>query len=123
METNELITALRRVAVSTGSLNCLGCGHEHNCSTRGCALIREAADRLDALRTPTREMVERMAGEWVQDVYKGPAVFHCSFCGKNFEIHSHEYTKYKFCPNCGAPMTDEAEDMMLERVRNIWVSE
>ena len=53
MKTNELIAALRRMKVETGSLICFGCGHEHNCSTRGCALIREAADRLDASRAPT----------------------------------------------------------------------
>ncbi len=50
METNKLITALRRMKVETGSLICFGCGHEHNCSTRGCALIREAADRLDTMQ-------------------------------------------------------------------------
>lgn len=47
MKTNELIAALRRMKVETGSLICFGCGHEHNCNTRGCALIREAADRLE----------------------------------------------------------------------------
>ena len=49
MKTNELIAALRRMKVETGSLICFGCGHEHSCSTRGCALIREAADRLDTM--------------------------------------------------------------------------
>lgn len=52
METNELITALRQMKVETGSLICFGCGHEHSCSTRGCALICEAANRLDALCGP-----------------------------------------------------------------------
>ena len=50
--TEDLVAMLRHVSVETGSLACLGCGHEHNCGTRGCALIREAADRLDALRGP-----------------------------------------------------------------------
>lgn len=31
----------------TGSLVCLGCGHEHNCGIHGCALLREAAERID----------------------------------------------------------------------------
>ena len=48
----DLVDMLRHVSVEAGSLACLGCGHEHNCSTRGCALIREAADRLDSLRGP-----------------------------------------------------------------------
>ena len=30
-------------------LRCLGCGHEHNCGTGGCAIIREAADKLQAV--------------------------------------------------------------------------
>lgn len=68
METNKLITALRRMKVETGSLICFGCGHEHNCSTRGCALIREAADRLAALHSPTTpsgwvSVEERLPGE------------------------------------------------------------
>lgn len=49
MEIRSLINALRRVSVETGSIACLGCGHEHNCGTRGCAIIREAADKLQAV--------------------------------------------------------------------------
>ena len=49
MKTDELIEALRRLKVQTGSLACLGCGHEHNCGTGGCAIIREAADKLQAV--------------------------------------------------------------------------
>ena len=63
---------------------------------------------LAALRPVSQEQVERMAGEWVQDINKGPAVFYCSSCGESFEIHSYEVQKYRFCPFCMAPMTDEA---------------
>lgn len=49
MTDQELINALRHLLVETGSLACLGCGHEHSCSTRGCAIIRKAADRLEKL--------------------------------------------------------------------------
>ena len=70
---------------------------------------------LSALRPVSREQVERMAGEWVQDINKGPAVFYCSSCGESFEIHSYEFQEYRFCPFCMSPMTDEAVDMMLER--------
>ncbi|MCI2161182.1 MAG: hypothetical protein LKK39_04600 [Oscillospiraceae bacterium] len=49
MEVPEIIKALRRNMVDTGSLVCLGCGHEHNCSTHGCAIMREAADALEKL--------------------------------------------------------------------------
>lgn len=47
MKTNELIAALRRLKVETGSLACLGCGYEHNCGVHGCAILREAVDRLE----------------------------------------------------------------------------
>ena len=49
MEIKARIKALRRVSVETGSIACLGCGHEHNCGTCGCAIIREAADKLQAV--------------------------------------------------------------------------
>lgn len=71
---------------------------------------------LTALRPVNRERVERMAGEWVQDINKGPAVFYCSSCGESFEIHSYEFQKYRFCPFCMSPMTDEAEEMVMERM-------
>ena len=41
MKTDELIKALGRLKVQTGSLACLGCGHEHNCN-----LLREAVTQL-----------------------------------------------------------------------------
>ena len=69
-----------------------------------------------AFRPVSREQVERMAGEWVQDINKGPAVFYCSSCGESFEIHSYEFQKYRFCPFCMSPMTDEAEEMVMERM-------
>lgn len=49
ISTEDLIAALRSLKMQTGSIACLGCGHEHNCSTSGCALIREAADQLERL--------------------------------------------------------------------------
>lgn len=50
MQTENIIKSLRRMAVNTGALNCLGCGFEHNCGIHGCRVLREAADRLDELR-------------------------------------------------------------------------
>lgn len=46
MTISKLIQALNRLKVETGSLACMGCGHEHNCSTNGCAIIREAMEQL-----------------------------------------------------------------------------
>lgn len=49
MSHEELLRALRRLSVETGSLACLGCGYEHNCSIHGCAVIREAVEALKEL--------------------------------------------------------------------------
>lgn len=48
----DLARALRRMAPETGSLHCLGCGYEHKCSLKGCAIIRLAVDRLEELPLP-----------------------------------------------------------------------
>ena len=47
MENKELLNALRRLSVQTGSLACLGCGFEHGCSVHGCAIMRKAVDELE----------------------------------------------------------------------------
>ena len=49
MTDKELIAAMQRLSVETGSLACVGCGREHNCDIHGCAILRAAADRLEAL--------------------------------------------------------------------------
>lgn len=41
MRDEDLLAALRRLKVQTGSLACLGCGHEHDCGIHGCAILRE----------------------------------------------------------------------------------
>ncbi len=47
MNRADIIATLRRGMVETGSLICLGCGHEHKCSVSGCAVLREAAELLE----------------------------------------------------------------------------
>lgn len=49
MDDKDLLQALRRLKVETGSLACMGCGHENSCGVHGCAIIREAADRIEGL--------------------------------------------------------------------------
>ena len=49
MKLTELVDALNRMKVQTGSIVCLGCGHENSCSTRGCAILRKAAAELELL--------------------------------------------------------------------------
>lgn len=46
MNTQDLIRAIHRMKVETGSLACFGCGYEHSCSVRGCAILRSAAAAL-----------------------------------------------------------------------------
>lgn len=51
MTPEEVLCALDALAVQTGSLACLGCGHEHNCGIHGCVIIREAAKTIRWLST------------------------------------------------------------------------
>ena len=60
MKTQEIIKALRRMAVNTGTLNCLGCGYEHSCGVHGCRMLREAADRLEKLQAENDRLIRSM---------------------------------------------------------------
>ena len=60
MMTEELLKALARLRVETGSLACLGCGYEHNCSTKGCRILREAADLIRQLSDENTELREEV---------------------------------------------------------------
>lgn len=53
MEDKELLAALRRLKVETGSLACMRCGHEQSCGVRGCAVICTAEKRLRELLRPS----------------------------------------------------------------------
>ena len=74
----------------------------------------EAIDlALSALRPVSRERVRR--GKIIETIKDGRAnrVFSC--CGRDFT----ELTCWlipDFCPACGAPMTDEAVEMVMERL-------
>ena len=65
---------------------------------------------LSALRPVSREQVEQIKGVWIfnDDWWE----FRCSECHKGIG----NIEKYKFCPHCGAPMTDEAMDILLKRL-------
>lgn len=60
MTTDDLLQALARLRVETGSLACLGCGREHNCSTKGCRILREAADLIRQLSDENTELREEV---------------------------------------------------------------
>lgn len=75
--------------------------------------------KIKALRPVRRETVERMRGKWIKPHWKNnTSCAVCSQCG--FEAHHHEYhgvqDTYLFCPRCMAPMTDEAVEMVMERL-------
>ena len=68
---------------------------------------------VDALRPVSRERVEQIKGVWIfnDDWWE----FRCSKCHKGIG----NIEKYKFCPHCGAPMTDEAVQMVMKRLEEI----
>lgn len=52
MTTMDYTTTLRAVkglTVQTGSLACMGCGYENSCSIHGCAILRNAAEYMEAV--------------------------------------------------------------------------
>ena len=70
---------------------------------------------VEALLPVSREQVEKVwRGEWIiQEVKHSDFIKKCSKCG--FPI-SGWWGADKFCANCGAPMTDEAVQMVMERL-------
>ena len=80
---------------------------------------------LSALRPITREQVEKVRGEWIDidgekvpvDKYGQPYGWaQCSVCKQYLTASAEHPCTGHFCPNCGAPMTDEAVDMVMERL-------
>ena len=73
---------------------------------------------LSALRPITREQVEKVwRGEWMFPIFADQKDANdlrcqCSECGS---IET-PLARHRFCPSCGAPMTDEAVDMVMERL-------
>lgn len=76
--------------------------------------VRWSVKALKALRPVSREQVEKVwRGEW--ELHGGGkngrgGIWHCTRCEKSYPY------KNDFCPMCGAPMTDEAVDMVMERL-------
>lgn len=82
----------------------------------------EALDiALSALRPVSRERVEKVwMGEWEFPIFKdGDANdprCKCSECGS---VET-PLARHRFCPSCGAPMTDEAVEMAMERLEALY---
>ena len=75
--------------------------------------VRWSVKALKALRPITREQVEKMRGEWVDRRALSDAPVECSNCG---EWVYGKLQDANFCPFCGVPMTDEAVEMVMERL-------
>ena len=72
---------------------------------------------ISALKGPTGEHVEKMRGEWIiEDAGDGDLRKKCSLCNQPI---SGWWGRDRFCANCGAPMTDEAVDMVMERLEEV----
>lgn len=78
---------------------------------------------LTALRGPTREMVKRMFRGCADCQRKtcvscrrfGRVPERCIYCN-----NQDKWRPWNFCPVCGKPLTDEAVDMMLKRMEEIY---
>ena len=72
---------------------------------------------LTALRPVSREQVEKAwRGEWKGVPKIGVYNMACSKCGYSPGIR---FYSSEFCPNCGSPMTDEAVEMVMERLEEL----
>lgn len=76
--------------------------------------VEAAKMAIAALRPVSREQVEKVwRGEWVGVPSMGVYDTVCSKCGYCPGIR---FWSSDFCPHCGAPMTDEAVQMVMERL-------
>lgn len=74
------------------------------------------------LKVPTREQVEKWKGEWIvkHDGFNEITIVECSECEDETVYESFfEEVDTNFCAACGRPMTDEAVEIMIERLSGI----
>lgn len=105
MKNEEILTALRRLKVETGSLACMGCGREHDCGIHGCRIMREAADLIEKLTDRCARYAEEIAvlqerekwvpvTERVPEVGKRVIVKDDIFCGEAYLSISGDWYRY-----------------------------
>ena len=73
---------------------------------------------LTALRPVSREQVEKVwRGEWkpIERLWKYSHQWQCSRCGQPTLTDQKQ-----FCDSCGAPMTDEAVDIIMRRLETLY---
>ena len=82
--------------------------------------FREIMDTVvSALRPITREQAEKMRGKFFQAGIDDVAqdTWRCSRC---LVQEFGNIQGINFCPSCGAPMTDKAVDMVMERLEALY---
>ena len=73
---------------------------------------------FSALCPVSREQAEKVwRGEWKGVPKLGVYDMACSKCGYSPGIR---FYSSEFCPNCGAPMTDEAVEIVIERLEALY---
>ena len=73
---------------------------------------------ISALRPVSRERVEKVwRGEWVNTNKEVGQFCKCSKCGYPISYFG---IRTQFSPNCGAPMTDKAVQMVMERLEALY---
>ena len=106
MTKQKLIKELSRLRVETGSLACLGCECERNCSTHGCRILREA-EMLIANVAPMRHARwNRPYISWFFPLKIKDSHCYCTYCGN--PVKHRKTTNY--CSYCGAKMDGGIED-------------
>ena len=71
---------------------------------------------IAALRPVSREQVEKVwTAEWTVDEFGHK----CSKCGE-YLPDGEDVRKPQFCPECGRAMTDEAVEMVMERLEALY---
>ena len=90
-------------------------------------IVEDGNFALSALRPVSRERVEKVwRGEWMgsADGYAdGELVYdtwECSHCGYVIDEEDDPDMLPQFCPKCYAAMTDEAVDIIMERLGEIY---
>ena len=82
--------------------------------------VEAAKMAISALRPVSREQVEKVwRGEWKHTHSSDnfwTEVWVCSRCG----LEDDNGDCFDFCPSCGAPMTDEAVQMVMERLEALY---
>ena len=113
--------------MSRGVSVCISCAHRSVCKSNDGGYWESCTQylALSAFHPVSRERVEKVwRGEWIGDNYEKVGTIDgspmksatCFACG-NWLAGSDEYDcSGHFCPACGRAMTDEAVEMVMERL-------